>query len=201
MKSDFYKVIVYDSLKVSKLDVHPSNKNIINAILFRSNLFLIEPLKQYDICVYIDGNVQIKNPKLISTLLKQINPDEYDIIISRPQHRNCVYTEAEFSMNISKYGNTDLSRQIEDYRTSGYPPNNGLYWNGFVIYLKPFAKHMQPFYDMYTQHMIQYVKNRNKHFHPQGQISFPFVLWKTKLKYYVIDKVRRTEHVSINSYN
>lgn len=201
MKSDFYKVIVYDAIEVSKLNVHPSNKNIINAILFRSNLFLIEPLKQYDICIYIDGNAQIKNPKLISTLLKQINPTEYDMIIFRHPYRNCIYTEAHVSMHMPKYNNTDLLRQIKDYHTLGYPSNNGLYWNGFIIYLKPFAKHMQPFYDMYTQHMLQYVKNQNIHFHPQGQISLPFVLWKTKLKYYVTDNIYRTKYITMNPHN
>lgn len=183
LTSRFYKVIYYDALSKSDLKISSANQSIINAGLFRSNLFLIEPLKEYDICILIDANASITDPTLIESLLNGVNGKDYDIIISKHPNRKCVYTEAIVSMNIAKYENTDLKRQILDYQNDRYPQNNGLYWNGFVIYLKPFTEKMRQFYDLYTEHIIKYSKDPLIHFHPQGQVCLPYVLEKTQIKF------------------
>ena len=189
------ETIVLNEYPINKINypIEEINKNITNVVLFRTDLFLIEKLKEYDICIYIDGNAKILKENFIREILTEENMSN-DLIISRHPERNCAYQEAIFCLTYDKYTNTDLQRQIDDYKKDNYPIDNGLYWNGFIIYLNPFSEKMKLFYDTYTEHMIKYTKNPKFYSHPQGQVSLPYVLWKTNMKYKVLPNQYNTHN-------
>jgi len=193
-------VKVFKDSLVNKIDnkISDANKNIIDVVLFRSNLFLIDKLKGYDVCIYIDGNAKIVKKDFVRKMIEY--RENYDIIISRHPHRGCIYSEARVCFGITKYNNTDLEKQISDYKKDGYPENNGLYWNGLIVYFYPFDDKMKPFYNIYTEHLIKYVKDPELFYHPQGQVSLPYVLSKTNLRIKVISNEYNGEHINITHH-
>ena len=204
MSSQKYKFVEFSPVDKTDLKFTQETLDIMNVCLYRSNLFIIDALSCYDICVYIDGNAAIIKKDFLRNLLIEENLNNFDIIISRHPDRNCIYDEAFISARIPKYQNTDLGRQVMDYFNDRYPQQNGLYWNGFMVLLHPFDDNMREFYDMYTDHLFKYVKNPLIKFHPQGQVSLPYVLHKTNIKYKVIDKLYKFNYdgnVNIRCHN
>lgn len=149
-----------------------------NVALIRSQPHLIDCLKAYDACIYIDGNCVINDQHFFEKIVN----NEFGapkLIISQHPDRNCVYEEARISMCMAKYNNTDLNKQIETYYAEKYPQNNGLYWNGLMVYIDHTNEMFEPFYDLWSQELLKYVFCNEKSYHAQGQVSLPFVLWKT----------------------
>ncbi len=199
LKSDIFKVIIYKPLDYyeNKHLIQKQNENIMNTMLCRSNLFLLEPLKKYDICIYIDANMSMDKPNTISNILKNSISNKL-MILSKHNERNCVYKEAMFCLNRIKFNNIDLINQMKKYKVESYYENNGLYWNGFVLYLNPFSEEMKIFYELYTMESFLSVKNHNLKYHFQGQVTLPYVLWKSNIE----DKIQVVEkhYMSIISF-
>ncbi len=171
----------------------PIHANIINTVLMRTDLRLIPALSKYDICVYIDGNVEIVNRELISTLIMKAHANDLLIFAKHPARQNA-YQEASFCQRpdiayVQKYKNTDLRKQTTKYHSEKFPETYPLFSNGFIIYLDPQSPRMDGFYDLYTREMIQYCKNKNLRFHPQGQVSLPYVLWKLAIPVHIVPPI------------
>lgn len=199
--SCIYKKIKYTPIDnySKKHEVNPVNYNITNAILCRSDLNLLDPLKGYDICIYIDGNVTMVSETVIRNILSGVNENEYDMIIPRHPHRYCAYEEIKASYH-SKYNNTDFVEQEKTLRSNNYPKNNGLYWNGFIVYLNPFGERMNHFYESYTHEATRYIYNKNRRYHIQGQVSLPFVLWKLNMKVLGIQSLYNNNGVAVHNH-
>lgn len=195
LKSNLYRVILYEPLEHSNYQVPSAHRNIVNTVLFRSNLFLIEPLKSYDICIYIDANAQIIDQTLISSILSKADKN-CDMIIPVHSWRKNIYDEIVVSTRISKYNNTNFSQMTSDYQADGFD-GQGLLWNGFVIYLKPFAEHMRSFYQLYSEQFMKYAIDNSKPFHPQGQVILPYVLWKTGVRCFSIEDLYCSSRVNV----
>ncbi len=183
----------------SKYLITKENECMMNVLLCRSDLFLIEPLKKYDICIYIDANKWIHESDFISNILNSTLSNKFTIV-SEHGSRKCLYQEAYISkIHANKFDNIDLDKQCNKYRREKYPENNGLYWNGFVIFLQPFAVEMKKFYEIYTEESMLSVKDLTKKFHFQGQVTFPYVLWKADFesKTQVINEL---QHYTLPSY-
>ena len=160
--------------------------NMVNTVLCRTDLRLIPVLAEYDICVYIDGNVQITNPKLIPNLLLQAKSTDLLLLNKHPLRQNA-YQEATYSAaNVAKYKNTNLQKQISKYKIEGFPRTFPLFWNGFIIYLDPHSSLMDDFYGTYTQEAINYCIDKRFPYHSQGQVSLPYVVWKTSLPFCMV---------------
>ena len=101
---EIYKDAVYQTIIYSPAD-HPKykdsvqdiNKNMLNVMLCRSDLTVMEPLKKYDICIYIDGNAIIKDPYMLSDILLNI-PNDTLMVLTKHPHTNSIYHE----INIAK---------------------------------------------------------------------------------------------------
>lgn len=169
-------------LGFDKSTINPINYNIVNTILCRSALPLLEPLQSYQICIYIDANTYFSKPDILSEALKKV--ENHLFIFTQHPWRNTIKSEALTSLRCSKFANTDMLKQIQTYQEQGYP-DKGLYWNGFCFYLQPFAQEMENFYHDYTQELYNYIRNPRLKFHPQGQLALPYVLWKNNF----IDKI------------
>jgi FkbM family methyltransferase len=203
LRSNTFKIVVYEPLlAIPTVNANTANVSIVNTVLARSDLFLMAPLRDYDICIMIDGNIELNKSNIISNVLKTVPHNNIDLVLSKHPWNNCIYQEAHFSMKIPKYNNTNLTSQITKYSQEGYPSHNGLYWNGIIFYLHPFAENMRHFYDLYTQELLEYHIDKLCRFHPQGQVSLPYTLWKLNMMHRVhIVESHYNSIVKVHSHN
>ncbi len=205
LKSETWKIHLFLPSKLQAIrDAFPEyngaiHANMVNTIICRSDLRLIPVLAEYDICVYIDGNMQITNPNLISNLLLQAKSTDL-VVINKHRSRANAYQEAAFSSRLEKYQNTNLEGQISKYRKEGFPTQFPLFSNGFTVYLNPHSPLMDDFYRTYTEETINYCINNLFAFHIQGQVSLPYVLWKTSLPCCVIHRSVLGHGISLKSH-
>lgn len=202
LKSSTWQIIKFEPLNYfkNKADVNPVNYNVVNTVLCRSDLRLLEPLKKYDICIYIDANAIIIKSDVISNILNSNNTNDYNLIISKHPFNLSIYEEVHLSKTIHKYHNTDFDKQLKKYKQENYK-DIGLFWNGFIFYLTPFSNQMDSFYNTYTEEFMIYAKDDSKYYHPQGQVSLPYVLWKTNIKYISINNYYASENINITPHN
>jgi hypothetical protein len=148
-----------------------------NVALIRSRPDQIDCMKKYDACIYVDGNCIVNDVHFFEDMVKNKfgNPK---LIISKHPDRNCIYKEAQVSMQMPKYSNTDLQKQINGYFLQNYPEENGLFWNGLMVYVDHTSQKFKSFYDFWSKELLDYVISDKMGYHGQGQVSLPFVLWK-----------------------
>jgi len=86
-----------------------------------------------DLYIWIDGKVQITSPDFIKQCVDALGFGNISIL--KHHERNCIYKEVDhIEMCISKgnpyltprYAHRPLRKQVEAYRTQGYPVNAGL---------------------------------------------------------------------------
>lgn len=107
--------------------------NIDNRL--RAKYFKILTHREYDhdIIIWVDGNVQIKDPDFV---LNMVNALEHsDVAISRHHERNSVFEEASFIVNQIKRGNLYLKKRycinaIKSEVDRMDKNLQGLYWCG-----------------------------------------------------------------------
>ena len=150
-------------------------------------------LNEYDISVCIDADVLINQniDGIVKEYLKEHNMSVLDHSIcgmtttGNLNRRSCIYDEARFiewlgDNHPRKHYKDDMNvinRQIEKYKSEGYPPNNGLA-RTTVMFRKhnelDVIKTMEKWWSEY-----QYNSRRD-------QLSFPYSAWKTNFKYKMI---------------
>ena len=159
--------------------VEPINKTMLNVLLCRTDLSIMEPLKNYDICIYVDGNAIIDDPKLIENILRKVD-ERHLLVASQHPYMNSIYSELDDSERQSKYQNNNFEEQRQRFIQEKYEDEN-LYWNGFVWYLQPFSDRMLNFYENYTQECLKTIIQPSEKIHYQDQIVFSYVVWKCQL--------------------
>ena len=95
--------------------------------------------------------------------------------------RNCAYKEAEYSMNFPKYKEEKLQEQIDDYKKDGFPEHWGLFQSGFLMRNNRDEEVIQ-FNEKWLIEIEKYGK-----ISPQCQVSLPYILWKTNIKFDIIN--------------
>lgn len=102
----------------------------IQALYYKSQ---IHKICDADFYIWIDGKIQITSDDFIAQCLEQLGNN--DIGILKHHERNCIYKEVDHIEHcISKgnpyltprYAHRPIRKQVEAYRTMGYPVNNGL---------------------------------------------------------------------------
>jgi hypothetical protein len=148
----------------------------------RTYPFRIAELDSYAVCIYLDGNQKITDTHFLRDIIapKMTSSASWDLMISRHPDRKCAYDEAAISMPMPKYANTNIKAQTEYYRKEGFPPQNGLFWNGLLIYNRNTTQlaQLRAFQDLYWFEFSRHAVDSKLGFHPQGQICLPFCLWK-----------------------
>jgi hypothetical protein len=182
---------------IIKIDPGDQTSPILKNGWLRLFPFDIPELNDYEILIYIDANVRICDPTFVQQILQRYEEiGDFDLMLSEHPWNTCLYTEARDSQQKAKYENTDLQRQIELYRRAGFPPDAGLYWNGFIVYNRACdQRRVRQFQKMYWNELIAY--NKTPDGHPQGQVSLPYCLWKAGLKLVTLPQIYRSPSVEI----
>jgi hypothetical protein len=143
-------------------------------------------LKDYDLIIYVDGNIHIWVPEFIHYYFVSIlekSPD-IDIILSKHTWWDCVYYECVFAKHMgTKYINTDFERMEAICRSEGIEEHSGLYWNGMIGYNN--KKNLDNFHELYVHEIFEYVKDPDQPFHPEGQVVLPYCLKKTGVNVHI----------------
>jgi len=164
--SDIWKVII-----VKRKFKDPRKENRKYKILSHETLKNYD----YDISIYIDGNITIK--KKINGLVEDWLGNNNITVIKHPW-RDCVYKEAMFCIKHKNPQSKELREQIEYYKKENYPNNNGLVWNGFMVRRNN---------EIIKKLNEEWWKQLNK-FSLRDQVSFPYVMNKLGLGYSLINE-------------
>jgi hypothetical protein len=184
ISSDVWRVIVEEPSYAGDLEY----SNMVNTGLFKAAApRLFETLREYDICVHIDANVRIHDWAVFRKCIAMGGAGLIGLIVSLHfDARATIKAEAEVSRSLPKYENTDLEGQIKGYYDDGYDDSLGLIWNGFVIHMNPQDPSMDRFYDLFQKEILGYVIDKKAPFHVQGQLSLPYVIWKTNTPFKIL---------------
>lgn len=149
-------------------------------------------LKDYDLSIWIDGNILIKDNlySFINTYIQnKITVFNHNSTIDK---RNCIYEEYKAINKLKKDKSGLASIQIFKYRSENYPENNGLLCSGILI-----RKHN----DKEIIKLMEEWWNEVKNFSHRDQLSFNYVVWKNKLEInYINQDIRKNKYFYIKKH-
>ena len=173
---------------------------VLQNVWLRLFPFEIPELDGYQVIVYVDANVQFRDPAFVGQLLaRAADTPDFDLMLSVHPWNRCLYREAEDSRLIDKYRDTDLAQQVATYRRAGFPANAGLYWNGLMVFNRSCDRpRVDRFLNAYWHEMIAY--NRTPDAHPQGQVSLPYCLWRANLRLIVLSSLYQAPSIHVHPH-
>jgi len=147
----------------------------------QSRIYKILPYKyiplQYKYSIWIDGHIKLKKFNIFKLIKKHLKKTKW-LVFVHPQ-RNCIYEEALVCVKLKKDKKENINRQVSRYKKEGYPKNNGLVANGFIL-REHNDKKVIEVCDAWWEEM----QNGSR----RDQMSFCYVAWKKEFYYDVIDK-------------
>ena len=131
-------------------------------------------LKDYDFSFWVDAGFLITG-----NIIEYVNRyTEKDFLGVKHSVRNCLYDEAEEVIRLNIDDENIILKQIEKYKTNGFPKNNGLIESGLL-----FRRHNNPKIIEVMDDWFGEILNFSK----RDQISFNYVAWKNKLVFDLSD--------------
>ncbi len=139
-------------------------------------------LKEYDLSIWVDGSVLIDCD--LNNFI-DVNYHGEDIVVPSNPYRSCVYEEADECIKLKKDSQDIIKKQMEDYKSEGYPEENGLVGTRLMI-----RNHRSKKVEEFMNSWWNEVNLKSK----RDQLSFNFVLWKHPLsvKYLNFKKILST---------
>lgn len=124
---------------------------------------------EHDLSLWVDGNITPHNSAAAATdrFLKN-----HDMAIHRHPWRKCIYTESDVVISARKDSPEIIKATIQRYRKAKMPPCNGLYECGIL-----FRRHLSPQIMRAMKLWWAEISLGTN----SDQISWGFVMWKTKL--------------------
>ena len=130
---------------------------------------------EFNTSIWMDANLCIK--KDLAILME--NYQRYaDILFFPHPERICVYDEGAACVFWKRDNKKKILTQLKRYLEDEYPYDNGLLYGGFII-----RNHNKIDVTETMEMWWHEVLNESK----RDQISLPYVLWKTKLPYDLVD--------------
>ncbi|MBQ8293836.1 MAG: DUF616 domain-containing protein [Alphaproteobacteria bacterium] len=138
--------------------------NVKNARWHKINAHILFP--EYDISLWMDGNVSILNNHIFDIANKLIANNTKIAIPMHPE-RNCIYAEAETIKRLHIDHKNIVNREMKKLHRDGYPENNGLSETNIM-----FRRHNEIISTLNLWwHMV---KNYSK----RDQLSYNYAAWK-----------------------
>lgn len=148
----------------------------------------IDILNNYKYLIWIDGDMEILTEDFVPEIISFLNNGF--VISPHFDNRFCAYGEA--TIRPLKYINEPLDKQVEFYKSEGFPENYGLYECGVSVR------------DMTNENVKILGKlwyEQNILWSYQDQVSLPYCLWKLNYKPDVLPKsFREFNWVRINAH-
>lgn len=167
--------------------LHPRMK----AKRYRLHPFRYESCYNNQYVVYIDWSWQIKSPKFIETVVNQLIEKDLDILTFQHPLRDCIFDEAEASMDMPKYKGLPIMQQALHYiNVRKYPYHNWLSASGMLVIRRSQRVH-QMLHDRWQENLMRTY---------QDQISFWPVAWKHGIKHGVFTENDLPVNLRDNQY-
>jgi hypothetical protein len=124
-----------------------------------------EFLPEYDITVYVDGNIQIVGD--VYALVQSVFNAPEDIFLFRHPWRNCLYAEAAACAHFSHDWIWNIASQMRKYSSAGFPVEQGLFEGNVIIRKNTASLHtlMDAWWTEYTTGI------------KRDQLSFTYAAW------------------------
>lgn len=149
-------------------------------------------LRQYDYVVWIDGGFNIQQANFATQMINFMGNNS---LVLSPHFSNvCAYQEAEVRPRRHRSQEELIDRQVEFYKQEGFPKK----WEGGMFEAGIEARKMGDpklveFEELWLEQVLTYSY--------RDQISLPYSLWKTGVKYSVLPKSFRDYNwVKINGH-
>lgn len=84
-----------------------------------------------DVTIWIDGSATIIHPDFVAMCLDALG--DADMAQWVHPERDCIYTEADVSIDYGKYHDQNIANQVAAYRAQGYPAHAGLWATGCIV--------------------------------------------------------------------
>lgn len=154
--------------------VYIEDKKLDNVRLARKIKILGFPgvLDNYDISIWIDGNVTIKR-KIEDFLNEQCNLNDYAMVGFKHSVRNCIYEEATMCVRYHKANKEVIEKQIKALEKEGYPKNNGLIESTILV---------RKVHDEKVKDTMKVWFEWIENYSSRDQLSFNYAAYKTNLK-------------------
>lgn len=165
LKSKSFDIRVYPSI-----DSDPTRS---------AKIFKILPhwfFPDYEYSLWIDGSVIIKRGDIRALVDRYLR--EHNIAFFAHPDRACIYEEAETCIALQCDQTAAIRQQMEQYRSEGYPPHNGLVATGIVL-----RRHSSPCVIRADEDWWAQILR----FSRRDQLSFNYVAWKNDLRYATIE--------------
>ena len=171
LKSDTWEII---EMEDSTLDD--------NRIAKQYRVFPNKYFPDYKYSFWLDASLKIVG-SVREYVSKYINSPM--LVVVHPE-RDCIFDEANSSIQFPKYSNYSILNQVDVYKKEGMPFNYGLFATGGI-----FRQHNNPvivdLMDKWWEEIIRYTN--------QDQLSLPFLMWK-----YDFHPSVASEYIWINEY-
>lgn len=126
-------------------------------------------LGEYEMSLYLDGNINITNSELFDYINNELIGEESKTLVINSHHaRNCIYQEANVCKKLNLDSASVIDSQMLIFKQLNYPECNGLTEN-FMIY----RRHHNPQVKEVMADWWYWVSNYSK----RDQLSFNFVIW------------------------
>ena len=124
-------------------------------------------LKEYDISIWIDGNIQIKGD--LQNFIQQYDLSVCPLYTRVHPSRRCIYDEAEACIGMRKGSPYEIMQQVSKYRKEGYPVKAGMVETNIILRKHNDIK-CQLIDNLWASELLM-----NSH---RDQLSFNYVCWK-----------------------
>jgi hypothetical protein len=168
------KRISYPIIKKNLDDLPPVKRQRMIKITIPDEIF-----DNYEYSIWVDSRPKLAvDPHFFMSHLK----DETDALFLSHGTRDCVYEEGRTCIEHRRDARDVILRQLDYYKTQGYPARNGLYATNLLA-----RKHTKK-----TRRLMDSWWNQVETFSCRDQISLPYVLWKCDFDVSVYpDKLRK----------
>ena len=129
-------------------------------------------LKEYDISIWVDGNIQIKGD--LNQFIKQYNLKQCSFWTRKHPKRDCIYDEARECIAQKKAPKDVIEQQIAKYRAVKYPAHNKLAETGILL-----RRHT----DLMCQKVCDVWASEVMIESYRDQLSFNYACYATKFRY------------------
>ena len=135
-------------------------------------------LSEYDYSIYIDGNIEIV--ACVSPLIQEMGTHAFGVHYH--YKRDCIYDEKVRVIYSRKADKEILGKQINSYKSKGFPCHFGLYENPVLIRMH---------HDVDTCNLMERWWQEYLKYSTRDQLSLPYVIWETgydRRKIHIIDR-------------
>lgn len=131
-------------------------------------------LSEYDISLYVDANINIKEASIFTQIELLLSKD---ILLAGVKHqlRDCIYEESLRVMLTGQEKNRKaVLKQMSLYKKEGFPSHYGMYEANIIL-----RQHNNPLIQQQCNDWWYFQSNYSK----RDQLSYSYTLWKNKIPF------------------